>query len=124
MAISNRMTAHAKVAPDTRCEVTPEMGRLLGSRGVKVLEKAVRCLESVIQAHDWPRPTLTLRLETDLEIPDWECVIIRFAFPVSEEIAEEYLEPLYPDIDVFAGLLTPAYREVFDRLIWFDVATA
>ncbi len=124
MATSGSAHADLKTSPDIECELTPEMGILLGSRGIKVLEKVLRYLDGVVQSHGWPQPTVTLRLETDMEIPDWKGIIILFSFAVPEAVAEAYLGILYPDIDVFAKSLTPAQRDLFDRLIWFDVTTA
>ena len=97
--------------------------RLLGRLGERVLAQVSSLVQRTALARHWPLARIEVRHTRDAELTDWEYVLVVLVFHSYFEEADRYLKKLYSDLDALAAKLSDEERTVFQRLIFFDVAT-
>lgn len=97
--------------------------RLLGAKGMVVLDKLVGLVRHTATKQRWPLVRVDVRAIHDPEVKGWEYVLLLPVFDCSFDVAETYLHKLYDDIDAMADRLSKDENDILQKLIFFDVET-
>ncbi len=96
---------------------------LLGEEGKKVLRKTLVHIERVARKFKWPLHKIKIQRASDIEVKNWNYVLLVLFFGSSFDAANEYLHLLYVELDGLATTLTSEEQDILQRLIYFDVET-
>ena len=94
---------------------------LLGSHGRSALEKVLSLVKRSVAKLDWPLVEVEIRYVRDLEVKDWEYVLLMLVFTCDFDTADKHLYELYDQIDILIDKLSAEEQEVLRRMIFFDI---
>ena len=115
----------SKVLPGVDIEYSDrvQIDDLLGTLGNHVLAETVVVINRTSKKLQWPLRKIFVEIGKDLEVQDWEIVLLVLEFESSFSSANKYLRVLYKELDKLAATFDEDSRTVFQRLIYFDVKT-
>jgi len=121
---SGALVSFTQVAPKpgTRYVDQARVEKLLGSQGRVVLSKIVKLIRNSQSELDWPLERIDVGYVHDLELKDWEYVLVSLVFNCPFELADKHLHEFYVLLDRLNGTLTGHEQEIIQRLLYFDVA--
>ncbi len=96
---------------------------LLGAEGKKVLGKTLVLIGNTARRLKWPIRRLEIQYVSDIEVKDWNYVLLVLFFDSDLDAADKYLHLLYGELDSLATTLTSKEQDILQRLIYFDVET-
>lgn len=96
---------------------------LLGEEGKKVLHKSLELICEIARKFRWALSKIELQCSSDIEVKNWNYVLLVLSFESDIDTANEYLNLLYGELDRLATTLTDEEQDILRRLIYFDVET-
>ena len=96
------------------------VARLLGPVGEKVLADLIAVIRNVALREQLPLCEIRIQPVRDIEIPQWETVVIIASFESDFDAASRYVREMYPDIDEQIDRWTPEEQEYYWRVLSLD----
>lgn len=96
---------------------------LLGIQGKRLLEKMINVIRTSMTELDWPLAGVEIRHVRDVEVEDWEYILLLLVFNCDFNTADKNLHELYNRIDTLTRELHNEEREILQRMIFFDIET-
>ena len=96
---------------------------LLGEEGKKVLGKTLVLIDNTARKFKWPLHKIEIQRASDIEVNNWNYVLLVLFFDSDFDTADEYLHLLYGELDGLATTLTSEEQDILQRSIYFDVET-
>ncbi|MFH0846537.1 MAG: hypothetical protein V1894_00560 [Chloroflexota bacterium] len=96
---------------------------LLGEQGKKVLRKTLVLIDNVARKFKWPLHRIEIQRASDVEVKNWNYVLLVLFFNSDFDTADGYLNLLYGELDSLATTLASEEQDILRRLIYFDVET-
>jgi len=96
---------------------------LLGEKGKKVLGKTLVLIGNTARKFKWPLHKIEVQCVSDIEVKDWNYVLVVLSFDSDFDTADEYLHLLYRELDSLVTTLTYEEQDILQGLIYFDVET-
>ncbi len=101
-----------------------EVSRVLGEKGLPVLEHVIGLIQDRASREEWPLSRIIVTRYRDYEDKNWEFVLLKLNFATDFETGYAYLESLYPELDNYAYTLDKKSKELLLHLIHYDIETA
>jgi hypothetical protein len=95
----------------------------LGNSGQLVLKQILALICDIFYKKHWPLTKIDVHHVKDIEVEDWEYILIVFTFHVSFEKADEYLHSFYNSLDDLASGFNETEKGILQRMIYFDIQT-
>lgn len=96
---------------------------LLGDKGERVLGEVINLIDDTSREHDWPLNHVEVIYLEDIEVENWQYILVVLVFNCDFEIADKYLHNLYEELDSLANALGSEDQNILQRKIFFDVTT-
>ena len=96
---------------------------LLGEEGKKVLQKTLELICNTARKFNWPLSKIELQCTSDIEVKNWNYILLALYFESDFDTADKYLNLLYVELDSLATTLTDEEQDILQRLVYFDVET-
>jgi hypothetical protein len=96
---------------------------LLGEVGKEVLKKTLGLIKNTASKFKWPLHKIELQYTSDIEVENWNYVLLVLSFESDFDTADEYLNLLDGELDRLATTMTDEEQDILQRLLYFDVET-
>lgn len=96
---------------------------LLEEQGKKVLRKTLMLINNTAREFKWPLNKIEIQCASDIEVKNWNYVLLVLFFNSSFDTANECLHLLYGKLDGLATSLISQEQDILRKLIYFDVET-
>ena len=96
---------------------------LLGEKGKKVLGETIVLIGNAARKFKQPLHKIEVQCVSDIEVKDWNYVLVVLSFDSDFDTANEYLHLLYRELDSLVTTLTYEEQNILQGLIYFDVET-
>ena len=100
-----------------------EADRLLGNTGRPVLDEVVELLQRFAKDNNWPLRHVGINYGRDMELADWEWIEVVPVLELPFDTAEECLGGFLDRVDIFQHSLSEQKRDIFIKMVEFDVDT-
>jgi len=96
---------------------------LLGDKGKRLLEELIASIKDMSWKQDWPLVRLEVSHIKDVEVGDWQYILITLVFDSDFDSADKYLHDFYKVLDLLTDTLDQEEQDIFRRMLFFDVGT-
>ena len=70
---------------------------------------------NIAKKFKWPLHKIEIQRASDIEVRNWNCVLLVLFFSSDFDAADEYLHLLYAELDGLAAVLTPEEQDVINK---------
>jgi hypothetical protein len=96
---------------------------LLGNEGKVVMGKVLSLIKDSVREDNWPLTKVVVDHVKDLELEDWQYILVILIFDADLDAAEGYLRDFYKKLDILIEKLSGQEQDILKRLLYFDVQT-
>ena len=116
----------AGTAPETRVlfHNRASVETLLGGKGRRLLEKLLALIEDTSRKRDWPIIRVEVSQVEDVEVRDWQYILLTLVFGSDFDSADRCLHDFYEELDLLSDTLEQDEQDILRRMLFFDAATA
>ena len=100
-----------------------EANRLLGKAGRPALDEVVELLQRFAKDNNWPLRQVGISYGQDMELANWEWIEVMPVLELPFDTAEECLGSFLDWLDIFQRSLSEQKKDIFIKMVGFDVDT-
>jgi len=96
---------------------------LLGDKGKRLLERLISLIEDTSCEKNWPLIRVEVNCIKDVEVRDWQYILLILVFDSDFDSADKYLRDFYKILNLLTDTLDKEEQDIFRRMLYFDVGT-